>query len=175
VQEEEQRRAAEEVDNDERRERPEGVDVVDTREAARPVQRVAGPEVVVEHRRHRQARVREPGEGGQDEEPDEDPDGQKGADPDHERDQEGARCRPPAQDQHAGADVAEREERRSEEQQRPLRIAATADGDLVEDRDDKPEGNAREEAAPVEPDRVGDELTDGAIGRRDLVWSGGHA
>ena len=175
VQEEEQRGAAEEEDDDEGGERPQRMHVVDSREAAGPPERVPGADLLVEHRRHRQPRERKPREGGQDEEPDEDADGQEDEGPDHERDQERTQRGPPAEDEQARADVAEREERRRQDEERPLRIPAAADRDLVEDGDHEPEREAREEVAPVEPDGVRDELADGAVGGRDLVWSGGHA
>ena len=173
MQEEEQRGAAEEEDDDERRERPQRMHVVDSRQAARPSEGVSEADLVVEHSRHRQPREREPRQGGQDEEPDEDADGQEDEGPDHERDEERTQRRSPTQDEQASADVAEREERRGQDEERPLRIPAAADADLVEDADHEPEREAREEAAPVEPDRVGDELADGPVGRRDF-WSGGH-
>ena len=175
MQEEEQRRAAEEVDDDERRERPQGVGVVDTREAAAPPQRVAGPDLAVEHRRHGQSREGEPGNGRQDEEPHEDADGKEDEGSDRERGQEGAQRRPPAQDEHARTDVAEREQRRRQHEERPLHTLAAADPDLAENGDDEPEGETREEAVSVEPDCVRDELADGPVGRRGLLWSSGHA
>ena len=84
------------------------------------------------------------------------------------------RRRPPAQDEHARADVAEREQRGCQDEERPLGVPATADPDLAEDGDDEPESETREEAVPVEPDRVCDELTDGPVGRRNFLWSHGH-
>ena len=89
MQDEEQRGAAEEVDDDEGRERPQCVHVVDPREAARTPQRVPGPDLAVEHGRHGQSREREPCEGRQDEEPHEDAHGQEDEGPDHKGDQEG--------------------------------------------------------------------------------------
>jgi hypothetical protein len=175
VQEEEQRGAAQEVDEDEGRERPEGMKVVDAREAARPPQPVPSPAVAVEQRRHREPGEREPGESRQDEEPDEDPDRQEDQGPDRECGQEGAQRGPPAQDEDAGADVTEREEGRCQDEKRPLRLLATADPDLAEDGNDEPESEAGEEAVSVEADRVRDELADGPVGRRDFVWSRGHA
>jgi hypothetical protein len=151
------------------------VHVVDARESARPPQRVPSSDVVVEQGRHREPREREPGESRQDEEPDEDPDGHEDEDADHKCGQECAQARPPAQDEHARADVGEREERRCQGEERSLRIAATPDPDLAEDCDDEPERETGEEAVPVEADRVRDELTDGPVGRRDFVWSRGHA
>jgi len=174
VQEEEQRGAAEEVDDDERRERPKGMHVVDAREAARPPQRVPGSDVAVEHCRHREPRERKPGEGREDVEPDKDPDGQKDEGPDHESGHEGAQGRPPAQNERARADVAEREQGRCQGEKGSLRTSATADPDLAEDGDDEPESETREEAVPVEADRVRDELADGPIGRREFLWSCGH-
>jgi hypothetical protein len=168
VQEEEQRGAAEEVDDDECRERAQGMQVVDARESARPPQRVPDSEVAVKHRRHREPGEREPGEGRQDEEPDEDADRQEDQGPDHECGQEGARGRPPTQDEHARADVAEREQGRCHGEKGSLHTPATADPDLAEDGDDEPEGETREEAVPVEADRVRDELADGTVGRRDV-------
>ena len=169
MQEEEQRGAAQEVDDDESCERPKRMHVVDAREAARPPQRVPDAGVVVEHRRHRKPREREPGEGRQDEEPDEDPHRQEDQGPDHECGQEAAQSRPPSQDEHARADVAECEQGRCEEEERSLHIPATADPDLAEDGDDEPEGETREEAVPVEADRVRDELAYGPVGRRDVL------
>jgi hypothetical protein len=165
MQEEEQRGAAEEVDDDEGRERSQGMHVVDARESARPPRRVPDSEVVVEHRRHREPGEREPGEGRQDEEPDEDADRQEDQGPDRECGQEGAQGRPPAQDEHARADVAEREQGRCQKKERPLHIPVTADPELAEDGDDEPEGETREEAVPVEADRVRDELADGPVDR----------
>ena len=175
MQEEEQRGAAQEVDDDEGRERPQGMHVVHAREAAGPPQRVPEPNVAVEHRRHRQPRECEPHEGRQDEEPDEDADGQKDEGPDHERRQEGTQARPPAEDEQARADVAEREERRRQNEERPLHVTAAADRDLVEDGDDEAECEAGQETPLVEADRVRDELSDGPVGRRDFLWSHGHA
>jgi hypothetical protein len=149
--------------------------VVDARESARPPQRVPSSHVVVEQRRHREPRERQPGESGQHEEPDEDPDGQEDQGADRECGQEGAQGRPPVQDEHARADVAEREERRCQGEERPLRIPATPDPDLAEDGDDEPERETREEAVPVEADRVRNELADGPVDRRDFVGSRGHA
>lgn len=174
MQEEEQRGAAEEEDDDECGECPQRMHVVDSREATRAPKSIPEASPAVEHRRHRQPCEREPREGGQDEEPDEDADGQEGEGPDHERDQERTQGRSPAEHEQARADVAEREERRRQDEERSLRIPPAADRDLIEDRDHEPEREAWEEVAPVEPDRVGDELTDGPVGRRDL-WSGGHA
>jgi hypothetical protein len=165
VQEEEQRGAAEEVHDDESRERAKGVHVVDARESARPPHRVSGSDVVVERRRHREPGEREPGEGRQDKEPDEDADGQEDQSPDHECGQEAAQSRSPAQDEHARADVAEREQGRRQEEERPLHIPATANPDLAEDGDDEPEGETREEAVSVEADRVRDELAYGPVDR----------
>jgi hypothetical protein len=175
VQEEEQRGAAEEVDDDEGGERPQGMRVVHSRQTPGPPQRVPEPDVAVEHGRHGQPRECEPREGRQDEEPDEDADRQKDEGPDHERGQEGTQARPPAEDEETRADVAEREKRRCQDEEHPLCIPPAVDPDLVEDCDDEPEREARKEPTPVEPDRVGDELTDSPVGRRDFLWSHGHA
>jgi hypothetical protein len=165
VQEEEQRGAAEEVDDDEGRQRAEGVDVVDPREAARPSHSFTRAQALGKDRRHREAGEREPRQGREDVEPDEDPHRQEDEDADHERGQEDTPRRPELEDEHARADVAEREERCRQDEESALGLLAVADCVLVEDGDDEPDRKRPPEAPLVEANRVGDELTDGPVCR----------
>jgi hypothetical protein len=174
VQEEEQRGAAEEVDDDERRQRSECVDVVDPREAARPSHSFTRAQTLGENRRHREACEREPRQGREDVEPDEDPHRQEDEDADHERGQEDTPRRPELEDEHARADVAERKKGCPQDEEGALGPLAVADCVLVEGGDDEPDRKRPPEAPLVEANRVGDELTDGPVGRRDFVWSSGH-
>lgn len=169
VQEEKQRGAAEEIDDDERRQRAERVHVVDPRKAARPSHSFTRPEPLGEDRRHREPRKREPGQRREDVEPDEDPHGQEHEDPDHERGQEDTPRRPASEDEHARADVAEREERRPQDEEGSLSLLVVADRELVEDGDDEPDRERSPEAPLVEADRVSDELTDGPVRQRHLL------
>ena len=169
MQEEEQRGTAQEVDDDERRQRPERVEVVGAGEPSGAPERLPGPHSLGDHRGHGQPGEGEPGEGGQDEEPDEQAHGQEDEDSHSERRQVVATSRPPPEDEHAGGDVAEREERSAEDEQRPLSGAVGPDRELVEDGDDEPEREPAPEPALVEPDRVGDELPDSPVGRRDAA------
>ena len=174
MQEEEQRRPAEEVDDDEGRERPECVDVVGGGKTAGAPERFPQPGILVQSGRHCEAGEGKPGERRQDEEPDEQPDREEDEDPEHEGGQEAAAGRPPPENEHTGGDVAEREERGTEDQQRSLRLSRDPDRELVEDGDDEPDREYAPEPPLVEPDRVGDELTDGALRGRDLCRRHGH-
>ena len=83
--------------------------------------------------------------------------------------------RAPSEHEHARADEAEREQRSADDEERPLGGAVGPDGELVEDGDDEPEREHAPEPALVEPDRVGDELPDGPVGRRDVTRNLSHA
>ncbi len=71
MQEEEERGAAQEVDDDEGRECPDCVDVVGAGKPPRPPECLPQPHSLGDHRGHGEPGEGEPGEGGQDEEPDE--------------------------------------------------------------------------------------------------------
>jgi len=174
VQQEEQGGAAQEVDDDEGRQRPERVGVVDAGEPPRAPERLPGPHSLGDHRGHREPGEGEPGKGGQDEEPDEQADRQEDQDSHSEGDQIVARRPAPPEDEHARSDEAEREERRAEDEQCPLSGPAGPDRELVEDGDDEPDREPAPEVPLVETDRVGDELTNGPVGRRDVVWERRH-
>jgi len=88
VQEQQQGAAADEVDDDERRQRAERVQVVRAREAPGAPQRVADSATFEERRRNREPGEREPCEGGQDEDPDEEANRQKDDDTNREGGQE---------------------------------------------------------------------------------------
>jgi hypothetical protein len=139
VQEEEQRAAADEVDDDERRQRPERVRVVRARETTGTPQRVPDPAAFEERSGNREPREGEPGQCGQDEDPDEQADRQEDDDSDSERGQNlpARRTRPGRQ--HASADVGEREERSGDDKQRRLNLGPVADRELVERRHDDAE------------------------------------
>ena len=174
MQEEEQRGTAEEVDDDQRRQCPERVEVVGAGKPTGSPERLAGPHSLGDHRGHGQPGEGEPGERGQDEEPDEQPHRQEDENPDAEGGHVIAASGPPSEDEHAGGDVADREERSAEEEQRPLSRAVGSDRELVEDGDDEPEREPTPEPTLVEPDRVGDELTDGPVGRGDVARNLSH-
>jgi hypothetical protein len=171
VQEEEQRGAAQEVDEDEGRERSERVDVVGARQATGPLERRARADATVDHRRHGEPGEGEPGQGGQDEEPDQEPHGQEDDGPDAECGQVDAPWRSPPEDEHAGFDVGQREERRAQREERRLGYLVAADRELVEGGDGEPERKTSPEAPLVEANRVGDELADRSVSRRDLGLS----
>ena len=174
MQEEEQGAAAQEVDDDEGRQRPERVDVVGAGEPPRAPERLPGPHSLGDHRRNREPGEGEPDKGGQDEEPDEQADRQEDQDSYSEGDQIVAPRRAPPEDEHACSDVAESEERCSQDEQRPLSGPAGPDRELVEDGDDEPEHEPAPEPALIEPDRVCDQLADSSVGRRDLVRGRRH-
>ena len=174
MQEEEQRGTAEEVDDDQRRQRPERVEVVGARKAAGSPQRRPGPHSLGNHRGHGEPGEGEPGQCGQDEEPDEQPHRQEDEDSHAEGGRVIAATRPPAEDEDARGDVADCEERSAQEEKGPLDGAVGPDRELVEDGDHEPEREPSPEAALVEPDRVGDELPDGPVGRRDVARNQGH-
>ena len=120
MQQEEQGGAAQEVDDDEGRQRPERVGVVGAGEPPRAPERLPGPHSLRDHRWHREPGEGEPGKGGQDEEPDEQAHRQEDQDPHSEGGQIVAPRRAPPEDEHARSDEAEREERRAEDKQCPL-------------------------------------------------------
>jgi hypothetical protein len=91
VQEEQQRAAADEVEDDERRQRAERVHVVGAREAAAPSQRLPDAAPLEQRNGNREPGKREPRERGQDEDPDEEADRQE----DDDTDREGGHERPP--------------------------------------------------------------------------------
>ena len=165
MQEEEQRGAAQEVNDDEGREGRERVDVVGAGEPPGAPERFPRPHSLGDHGGHGEPGEGEPGEGGQDEEPDEQADGQEDQNSDSEGRQIVAARRSPSEDEHAGGDEAEREQRGADDEQRALGGPVGPDGELVEDGDDEPEREHAPEPALVEPDRVGDELPDGPVGR----------
>jgi hypothetical protein len=121
VQEEEQGAPAQEVDDDKGRQRPERVDVVGGGEPTRAPERFPRPDSLRDHRGYGQPGEGEPGEGGQDEEPDEQAHRQEDEDSHSEGGQIVATGRAPSEDEHAGADEAEREQRSADDEQRPLR------------------------------------------------------
>ncbi len=171
MEEKEQRAAADDVDDDERRERAERVDVVRAGEAAGLSQCVPNAVPLEERCGNREPHEGEPGKRRQDEDPDEHPDGQEDDDADSEGGQERPARRTRLGREHAGADVGQREKRGGNEEQGRLDPGPLLDRELVEDRHDDAEQKRREEPAPVEPDRLGHELADGAVGRRDRdVW-----
>ena len=174
MQEEQQGAAAQEVDDHEGRQRPERVGVVGAGEPPRAPERLPGPDSLGDHRGHREPGEGEPGEGRQDEEPDEQAHRQEDQDSYTEGGQIIAPRRTPPEDEHARSDEAEREERCAQDEQCPLSGPAGPDRELVEDGDDEPEREPAPEVPLVETDRVGDELTNGPVGRRDVVWERGH-
>ena len=165
MEEQEERAPAEEVDDEERREAPERVNVVGPREPARPAERGPDAEPFEQCRRNGEADEGEPRDRGQDVEPDEDADRQEDDHADDEGPRHGAPRRALPRRERAGPDVGEREEGRSDREQDPLRLRALPDGELIEDRDDEPERERGPEPPAVEADRVGDELADGPVGR----------
>jgi hypothetical protein len=150
------------------------VDVVGTGEPPRASEGLPGTRSLGDHRGHREPGEGEPGNGGQDEEPDEQAHRQEDQDSYSEGGQIVAPRRTPPEDEHARTDEAKREERCAEDEQCPLSGPAGPDRELVEDGDDEPEREPAPEVPLVETDRVGDELTNGPVGRRDVVWGGGH-
>jgi hypothetical protein len=174
VQEEEQGAAAQEVNDDEGRQCPERVDVVGAGEPPRAPEGLPEACSLGDHRGHREPGEGEPGKGGQDEEPDEQAHRQEDQDSYSEGGQIVARRRTPPEDEHARSDVAEREERCAEDEQRPLSGPAGPDRELVEDGDDEPEREPAPEPALVEPDRVSNELPDSPVGRRDAARNLSH-
>ena len=154
MQEEEQGAAAQEVNDDEGRQRPERVDVVGAGETPRTPERLPGPHSLSDHRGNREPGEGEPDKGRQDEEPDEQADRQEDQDSYSEGDEIVAPRRAPPEDEHARSDVAESEERCSQDEQRPLSGPAGTDRELVEDGDDQPEHKPAPEPALIEPDRV---------------------
>ena len=141
------------------------MDVIGDGEPRRPPERFPRSHSLGDHGGHGEPREGEPGECGQDEEPDEQANGQEDDDSDSERGQIVAAGRAPSEHEHARTDVTEREQRCADDEQRPLGVAVGPDRKLVEDRDDEPEQEHAPEPALVEPDRVGDELPDGPVGR----------
>ncbi len=175
MQEEEQRATADEVDDDERRQRPERVHVVRTREAAGFSQRIPDASALQERRGNREPREGEPGQRRQDEDPDEHANRQEDDDADRESGQERPARRTRLGSQRASADVGQREERSGDDEQRALHLGPVADRELVESRHDDAEHERRKEPAPVEPDRLGHELANRAVGGRELGCSCGHS
>ena len=174
MQEEEQRGTAEEVDDDQRRQRPERMEVVGAGKPTGSSQRLPGPHSLGNHRGHGEPGKGEPRECGQDEEPDEQPHRQEDEDSHTEGGHVIAATRLPAEDEHACGDVADREDRSAQEEESPLDGAVRSDRELVEDGDDEPQREPTPEPSLVEPDRVGDELPDGPVGRRDVARNLGH-
>lgn len=127
-----------------------------------------------ERRGDRQPGESKPSECGQDEDPDEQADRQEDDDADCEGGQKRSARRTLLSRECAGADVGEREEGRTEDEQRRLDVCPLPDRELVEDRHDRSECQRRKETAPVEPDRFRDELANRPIGSRNFSGGLGH-
>ena len=141
------------------------MNVVGTCELTGSPERLPGPDSLGDHRGHGEPGEGEPGQGGQDEEPDEQAHRQEDQDSHSERGHVVAESGPPPEDENARRDVADREERSAEDEQGPLGGAVGSDRELIDGRDHEPEREHAPEAPLVEPDRVGDELPDGSVGR----------
>lgn len=148
--------------------------VVGAREAAALPQCLPDAAALQQRGGNREPGVREPRKRGQDEDPDEQADRQEDDDAEGERGQERpARGTRPGRER-TGADVGEREGGSGENEQRRLNLRLLADGELVERGDDRPERERGEEAAPVEPDRLGDELADSTVASVNFGVGRGH-
>ena len=168
MQQEQQGAAADEVEDDERRERSERVDVVGGRELTAAPQRLAEAAAFEQRSRDREPSEREPRDCRQDVQPDERRNRQEDDDADRKRGQErSARVPLPGRDR-AGADVREREERRGEDEQGCLHRPALAERELVEGRHDQAKRERGPEPPAEEPDRLGHELADGSVRGREL-------
>ena len=163
MQKEQQRAATDEVEDHECGQRPERVHVVGTRETAAPPQRLPDAAALEKGGRNREPGEGEPGERGEDEDPDDHANRQEDDDADQERGQERPTRGTSAGGERTGPDEGEREKRSGEHQQRCLDFRHLADRKLVESRNDSPQRQRRKEPAPVEPNRLGHELPDRAV------------
>lgn len=136
------------------------------RESAGPSKGVPNAEALEEGGRDREPCEGKPRERRQDEDPDEQPDRQEDEDADREGRQESPPRGTRPRSKRASADVREGEERRGEDKQQRLDLRPLTDRKLVEGRKNGPERKRRQEPAPVEPNRLGHELADGALCRR---------
>jgi hypothetical protein len=169
VQEQQQRAAPDEVDDHQRGQRSERVDEAGLREKRPPPHGFPDAPPLEQCGGHREPGECQPGNGRQDEEPDQHRDREEDDDPDHERGEDVPAARALARRQEAGPDVGEREERRGDDEHARLGRRLLAERDLVEGRNDEPERERAPEAGPVEPDRLSHELTDGALRGRGIL------
>jgi hypothetical protein len=148
------------------------VHVIRAGETTPSPQRLPDSALLEEGRGNREPGEGEPGERGQDEDPDEKANRQKDEDADPEGGEECPARRPLPRREHAGADVGECEQRSRKDEQRRLDLRPLADRKLVERGDDRTEREGAPEMPPVEPDRLGHELTDRLVGWMDSDLAG---
>ncbi len=153
------------------------MDEVGPREPEPVLEGVPDAPTLDEDARHGEAEEREPGERDEvDASEDEHPRGGERQEGDRADEERSASCiRRLGRELHC-PDVAERE------RERPENDAVADPRATVEERGPDREGSRRDpesepapEPVPVEPDRVGDQLADGALGRRNLHWWLRHA
>ena len=164
---ERERDAGEDEDDHERRQRAERVDVVGAAELDGAAERSPRRRVLDHHDRDDEPDEREPGDRQEREPGEEERGGQEGERAEHERTDPGAAGRPDVAGDRRGPGVREREHRRGGDEDRdPLR-RRRADGERVGRGERDPERQRDPVAAAVEPDRLRDDLPDGArLGRQ---------